>query len=337
IGDRNGRFFTTKSAVFEDPRVSAVGKAVYALVFCKPPDWEHSLPQIESCMREGDKAVRAGIKSLEDAGYCSKVQGHKDGGQGFASYIYTFREIPLHTDSVHVPEGEAAPHQEQAQSVHSRNRHIGQAQHTDSMQASEGEAAPHQEQAQSVDSRHRQAPKAGSTIKHSDPTKEPTDTGEARACALCKPAHETAAPPTEHLMRLHHRLYRDALGMCPTSGDRKKLRGICARLLTAEPDLEKHAVLLGAFFKSKDDYHERRAYDLSCYEDDLDRLRLALSKSERQEKERANNPYATPGINQSKLNVVNERLQLGLEPAERAALETKRDDLKRRLEMGDEG
>ena len=64
-----GNFTQVPNDLIGDPNLSAVAKAVYAIMLSKPPKWDFTIKRISEEMKESHDTVNKGLKELRDAGW----------------------------------------------------------------------------------------------------------------------------------------------------------------------------------------------------------------------------------------------------------------------------
>ena len=323
---RINRFATINLTCVEDDRLSGLAKAIHLYVISRPLDWDYHLEEIRSHFKEKRDAFYVAMGQLRDQRYVFLKQSQRDVGR-FGDSLYAFYEEPLPADEA--PDFEPcadSPYTEKPDTalpqIRAQREPIPCAENpdtvvpplTDSPYTEKPDTALPQIRAQNSDSPHPDLPDTDlpdteNPHSYQEPlilgtTKEPQETpGKPGGCGLCRPADPTAAPPTEHLMRLWHVLWREEFGFCPHT-ERKKFRGIAGRLLARDGDLEHHRAALSIFLKDKREFYSKAGWTFGVYEQAYDEIMIKLSRTERQKKA---DPFETPSVEATKRRIAAEK------------------------------
>ncbi|HET6455122.1 MAG TPA: hypothetical protein VFI02_12015, partial [Armatimonadota bacterium] len=310
----------------EDDRLSGLAKAIHLYVISRPLDWDYHLEEIFSHFKEGTNQKYAAIKELKQLRYVFLGVEKRANGT-FEERTYAWYEVPLPADQgpsfQPLPDnplsgiGEVALPQIHDQIDDQPLTDIGDVDDNplpDNPLSGIGEVALPQIHDQNGPEPLTQNPLPGNPLSgfedaYQEPlilgtTKEPLETpGKPGGCGLCRPADPTAAPPTEHLMRLWHVLWREEFGFCPRT-ERKKFRGIAGRLLARDGDLEHHRAALSIFLKDKREFYSKAGWTFGVYEQAYDEIMIKLSRIERQKKA---DPFETPSVEATKRRIAAEK------------------------------
>ncbi|MGL5963779.1 MAG: hypothetical protein ACRCZ2_05220 [Fusobacteriaceae bacterium] len=80
------RFAQTPNELLNDPIISLKAKGLYGYMQSKPEDWDFSINGLAHELMEGAKAIRAGIKELEIAGWLTRDNYQNSKGQWECDY-----------------------------------------------------------------------------------------------------------------------------------------------------------------------------------------------------------------------------------------------------------
>lgn len=84
---RTGNFTTIQNAIVHDPALSLHAKGLLVIMLSFPPDWDHSLKQIQKMSSTGREAHQSAMKNLIEAGYVVRTPVRKpDGTMGGWQY-----------------------------------------------------------------------------------------------------------------------------------------------------------------------------------------------------------------------------------------------------------
>jgi len=324
---RNNRYATINLTCVEDDRLSGLAKAIHLYVISRSPDWDFRLREIQGHFSEGKNQFYRALQELKDRRYVFLSQDKGAGGR-FDELVYAFYEEPLLEDKAPcfdppLPDkplsgfGEAVLPQipdENEDSPLPDNGETDAQPLPDKPLSGFGEAVLPQIPDENEDSPLPGIPLPGKPLSgfedalpipmNTGTTKEPLETpGKPGGCGLCRPAHPTAAPQTEHLMRLWHVLWREEFGFCPRT-ERKKFRGIAGRLLARDGDLEHHRAALSIFLKDKREFYSKAGWTFGVYEQAYDEIMIKLSRTERQKKA---DPFETPSVEETKARIEAEK------------------------------
>lgn len=101
---KSENFTVIDNTILKDRNLSCKAKAIHTTVMSLPDDWNFSIKGLCVLFIEGERAIRAGMKELIEAGYCkySKIKTEK----GYFIHDYKFFENPLmqnaHVENAHV-------------------------------------------------------------------------------------------------------------------------------------------------------------------------------------------------------------------------------------------
>lgn len=84
---RSAGFTVLQNSALRDTRLSLKTKGLFAVLWSLPQDWEYSISGLASYIGVGKDTIRTSLKELEQAGYLTRHQEHRDGGR-FGGYIY---------------------------------------------------------------------------------------------------------------------------------------------------------------------------------------------------------------------------------------------------------
>jgi hypothetical protein len=97
------RFVVIDKTALEDSRLSWRARGLLAYLLTKPDNWRVLVAQLVSAGPDGRTSVRAGLTELESAGYITRSQGRRDGGQWDSADVQVF-EKPQVTTAVGKPD-----------------------------------------------------------------------------------------------------------------------------------------------------------------------------------------------------------------------------------------
>lgn len=87
-----------------DMKMSLKGKGLLSVMLSLPDEWDYSIEGLKAILPEGSKAIRSGLKELEDCGYLVRTMERKN--DGTFSYRYDVFEQPS-TQGGYAVEGNA--------------------------------------------------------------------------------------------------------------------------------------------------------------------------------------------------------------------------------------
>lgn len=79
---------------FKDKKISWKAKGLLSTMLSLPEDWDYSIKGLEAMSTDGNKAVRSGLKELEENGYLTRTAIRDDKGI-IRDWDYTIYENPL--------------------------------------------------------------------------------------------------------------------------------------------------------------------------------------------------------------------------------------------------
>ncbi|AWW35436.1 hypothetical protein [Streptomyces cadmiisoli] len=84
------RFTQIANGLFRDPRLSFKAQGLFGLISTHWDGWRISVADLARRGRDGEAAVRSGLKELEKHGLlCRELERHADGTLGAAAYVLT--------------------------------------------------------------------------------------------------------------------------------------------------------------------------------------------------------------------------------------------------------
>lgn len=101
---KRNNFTIVSNQIVNDEKLSLKSKGIYLYLCSKQDGWAFYIPEIAKWCTDGVKAVRSGLKELEQAGYLFRHRINGSGGQ--FEYDYEIFETP-EARSPHTPEGHA--------------------------------------------------------------------------------------------------------------------------------------------------------------------------------------------------------------------------------------
>jgi hypothetical protein len=106
---KNKNYSIIHNGFLRSTKISLKAKGLLAFLLSLPDDWQiHVMDLINRC-KEGEAAVRSGLKELEKAGYIVKIQIRNENDNKFKGVEYDVHEVP--TKSQCEPRGDF-PHAE---------------------------------------------------------------------------------------------------------------------------------------------------------------------------------------------------------------------------------
>ena len=87
-------FTVLPNDTLRDNRLSLKTRAILAIMFSLPNDWDYTVTGLASVCGTGKDAVRSSIRELESCGYLTRVQRHSETGQ-FSQNEYIVTDTPL--------------------------------------------------------------------------------------------------------------------------------------------------------------------------------------------------------------------------------------------------
>jgi DNA-binding Lrp family transcriptional regulator len=99
---KNSNYSVIHNGFLRETSISLKAKGLLAFLLSLPDDWEIHVKDLVNRCKEGETAVRNGLKELEEAGYISKIQAKDDDNNQFKGVEYNVYEVPM--------KGESEPH-----------------------------------------------------------------------------------------------------------------------------------------------------------------------------------------------------------------------------------
>lgn len=99
---KKSNFTIVSNGIVFNKNISMKAKGIYLYLCSRPDGWDFYLSEIASNCTEGTKAIRTGLRELEDAGYLARERVNGECGQ--FHYDYEIFETPDAT-SPHTPKG----------------------------------------------------------------------------------------------------------------------------------------------------------------------------------------------------------------------------------------
>jgi hypothetical protein len=96
-------FAQISNSLIGDPNLSAKAKGILIYLISKPIDWEVRFSDIKKHMKDGETAIRSGLRELEKAGYIKRGIERTDDGK-FSEWIWNVYEKPLKPENRTNPE-----------------------------------------------------------------------------------------------------------------------------------------------------------------------------------------------------------------------------------------
>lgn len=88
------RFGVAPNDLLNNPNISLKAKGLYVYMQSKPEDWSFSVFKISSQVKEGEEAVKSGLKELEDFGYLKRTPVKNTDGT-WDGYDYSLYSTPI--------------------------------------------------------------------------------------------------------------------------------------------------------------------------------------------------------------------------------------------------
>ena len=85
--EKKNNFTVIDNAIFKDNTLSMKAKGLLCQMLSLPDDWNYSIAGLVTLVNDGESAVRAALKELEEAGYFRREQVRKDGKIAKIEYI----------------------------------------------------------------------------------------------------------------------------------------------------------------------------------------------------------------------------------------------------------
>jgi hypothetical protein len=102
IKPRNG-FTVLPNRTLRDNRLSLKTRAILAIMFSLPEDWDYTVAGLSTICGAGRDAVRSALRELETYGYLTRVQQHDAAGH-FSRNEYIVADEPAQNEDAPLPE-----------------------------------------------------------------------------------------------------------------------------------------------------------------------------------------------------------------------------------------
>jgi hypothetical protein len=102
IKPRNG-FTVLPNRTLRDNRLSLKTRAILAIMFSLPEDWDYTVAGLSTICGAGRDAVRSALRELETYGYLTRVQQHDAAGH-FSRNEYIVADEPTRNEDTPLPE-----------------------------------------------------------------------------------------------------------------------------------------------------------------------------------------------------------------------------------------
>lgn len=95
---KENNFTSITNKLLQDKNLSCAAKGLLVYMLSLPEDWNYSISGLESCLKEGKKAIRTMLKELQDNGYLviEKTNGYK-GRYEYNYIVYEEQQKELST------------------------------------------------------------------------------------------------------------------------------------------------------------------------------------------------------------------------------------------------
>lgn len=98
-------FAQIHNAALADGELSFKARGILAYLLSRPPGWQTSAERLARSGRDGDRAIKSGLKELEERGYLKRSKKHKPDGTWEWTQVIT-DQPELDTVSAKQPDGE---------------------------------------------------------------------------------------------------------------------------------------------------------------------------------------------------------------------------------------
>ena len=72
VHDKKNPYLTINTTITKDDRLSWKAKGIWLYAFSQKDDWKFYLKELQRHSTDGRDSLRAGLKELEKAGYCTR-------------------------------------------------------------------------------------------------------------------------------------------------------------------------------------------------------------------------------------------------------------------------
>lgn len=91
-------FAQIHNAALADGRLSFKARGILAFLLSRPPGWKTSAERLAKSGTDGERAVKSGLKELEELGYLQRTRGHAEDGTWVHNQVVTDQPAELASD-----------------------------------------------------------------------------------------------------------------------------------------------------------------------------------------------------------------------------------------------